>query len=296
MKIVGLMCVRDEADLLPQVLPHVRGLVDHLYVYDDGSQDDTWDMVKDEHYAMRLVDDKTRIDHYRGNYHHLLERIKKDFKNEEVWVVITMGDRFYLNKTPREIVEGAKYFDAVEGIQLDFLRHRMDKWTPENDPYPDLSDIRTLARWFKHDEHCIVAYKVRPELDYVTAKYPWPKGIRNVQYKARDMDHKLSLDLPFLEHQGRRTPRAAMQRYTKGQRVVSKKYIYDLSSYKGVMNTMGKFYYHYRIHPWINTDSLVPFIEFYNSPANADRPLNRSYFRGMETLSQMIELPSRTDL
>jgi hypothetical protein len=290
------MCVRDEADLLPQVLPHVRSLVDHLYVYEDASRDDTWSLVKNEHYATQQQPD--RMDRHRGNYRHLFNQIKKDFPNEEVWVVITMGDRFFLNSTPRQIVEDARTggFEAVEGVQLDFLRHRMDPWTEANDPYPHYSHIRTLARWFKFDERMIIAYKITPQLSYDSAKYPWPQGIQKVQYKWRDMDGELSLDMPYLEHQGRRTPAAAMDRYTSGSRKISKKYKYDLSSYKSTCESMNNFYGHYRIFPYFDTSSLEPFVDFYNSPANTNRPLNRSFFRGMEALSKMIELPPRRDL
>ena len=137
MKTVGLMAVKDEADLLPQVYPHIRNLVDYLYVYEDGSQDDTWELVKDSDYAIRQVDDTNRPKIARPNYYHLLEKVKQDFKNEDVWCFITMGDRFFLNQTPEEIVDRAGNLNAVEGVQLDFLRHRCDPWTEENDPFPD---------------------------------------------------------------------------------------------------------------------------------------------------------------
>jgi hypothetical protein len=291
-KIVGMMCVKDEADLLPQVLPHVRGLVDHLYVYEDGSQDNTWDLVKDEHYVMRRQDDRARTNHNRGNYHHLLEKIKKDFKGEEVWAIITMGDRFYLNKTPRQIVEEAGKFDAVEGVQLDFLRHRLDPWTEENDPYPDFSDIRTLCRWFKFDERCIVAYKVTPELSYRDAKYPWPRGIKEVQYKHRAMGGLLSMDMPYLEHQGRRSPKAAIARYQNGSRVQSKKYNYDLSSYERAVETMACFRDNYRMFPWVDNASIEELVKFRNDKqyqGNPGKPAMHALF--MEAEAEFIRNP-----
>jgi len=299
--VVGIMCVRDEADLLPMVLPHVRGLVDYLYVYEDGSQDGTWDLVKNEYYAIRKQDDKHRLVSSRGNYHHLLEKIREDFKGEDVWIVITMGDRFYLNKTPREIVANAvaKGFETVEGVQLDFLRHRMDPWTEENDTYPDYSNIRETARWFKHDERCVVAYKLTPALSYKTAKYPWPRGLNNVQHLFRDMGGEISTDMPYLEHQGRRSPKACMIRYTNGSRGASKKYDYDFSSYARVVETVSKFYWAYKLLPWIDSSSLEEMVSIRNNMSyrgNEGKPALRELYRAKERKYSESPPPPRRDL
>ena len=297
-KLVGLMCVRDEADLLPLVLPHVRGLVDYLYVYDDLSQDGTWDLVKDEHFAFRGQDDPDRSARTRGHYHFLLERIRRDFEGEDVWIIITMGDRFFLNKTPRQIVEEAGEFEAVEGVQLDFFRHRMDPWTEENDPYPDYSDIRNTCRWFKHDERCIVAYKLTPNVSYLTAKYPWPQRIKSVQYSHVTMGETVSVDMPFLEHQGRRSPKAAMDRYTNGSRGMSRKHRYDVSSFDSTMRTMGKFYFHYRSLPWVDASSLAEHVSIMNNFVNdgRDRSALKVLFREKEVAYKTTPPPPRKDL
>lgn len=305
MKIVGLMCVKDEADLLLQVYPHIRERVDHLYVYEDGSQDGTWDIVKDADYAIRKVDDKNRLNIARPNYHHLLERIKKDFGSEEVWVVITMGDRFFLNKTPRQIVQGAREtgrgFPVVEGVQLDFLRHRVDPWTEENDPWPELSEIRSICRWFKFDEKCVVAFELHPQLSYMSSKYPWPRNMPagwEVQYGARAMDWKLSTEMPFLEHQGRRTPKAAMWRIDSGsrKRSIHKHLSQDFSSYEAVLRTIPGMYMQYKLFPWTSNDCLAEFVDLYNA-GNLNVKTSRRYFHwGIEYMVKRFPLPPREDL
>jgi len=298
-KVIGLMCVKDEADLLPQVIPHLEPLVDYLYAYDDGSTDDTWKYVKHVDYSIRKVDDKTRIDHphNRANYHHLLEKIKADFKGEDVWVVITMGDRFYLNQTPREIVERAREFDAVEGVQLDFLRHRLDPWTKENDPFPDMSNIRQLCRWYKFDERCIVIYKMHDRLSYLSSKYPWPRGLKNVQYKARAMGHMLSLDMPYLEHQGRRSPKHCVWKYTSGSRRVSRKYDpAHFASFDAVMEHKKEIYEQYRLFPWTDGSNLDKLVEHFNDINWKPKPNRRYFFWGMEEMAKTNPLPPREDV
>jgi hypothetical protein len=274
------MCVRDEADLLPQVYPHIRANVDYIYAYDDGSQDDTWEYVKDSDYAIRKEDDKNRPDIHRPNYHHLLEKIKEDFKGEEVWAIIAMGDRFFLNIPPRTIVRDAVAggYEAVNGVQLDFLRHRWDPWTEENDPWPDMSEIRKLCCWCRFDEQCIVAFKVTDETSYLKSKYPWPRGIKKVQYNYADMGNKLCVEMPFLEHQGRRTPKAAIWRKESGSRPVSKKHGHlKFGSVHEVIDSQKGLYEAYKVLPWIGPETLHKIVELHNEE-NWQNPVQRRYF------------------
>ncbi|GAF89155.1 unnamed protein product, partial [marine sediment metagenome] len=179
---------------------------------------------------------------------------------------------------PRQIVEEAGEFKAVDGVQLDFLRHRFDPWTEENDLWPDMADIRNICCWFKHDERCIVAYKVTENISYLEAKYPWPRGIRGVQYNVVDMDEKLSVDMPFLEHQGRRSPKASIWRYTSGSRPLGRKHQHlKFGSFDEVMETQRELYGQYRLLPWVGTESLAKLIEMYNEE-NWQNPVQLRYF------------------
>ena len=291
MRTVGIMCVKDEADLLPQVYPHIRRNVDYLYAYDDGSQDDTWEYIKHSDYAIRKEDDKDRPRIHRPNYHHLLEKIKQDFKGEEVWAIISMGDRFFLNTTPRAIVQDAREYEAVNGVQLDFLRHRWDPWTEENDPWPDMSDIRRICSWCRFDEQCIVAFKVTDETSYLKSKYPWPRGIKSVQYSYADSGDKLCVEMPYLEHVGRRSPKAAIWR------PVSKKNPHlKFDSFDDIMETQKNLYEQYKLLPWIGLETLHKIVELYNEE-NWRNSVNRRYFFwGLEQALNMGWKPERKDL
>jgi len=299
MRTVGIMCVRDEADLLPQVYQYIRRNVDFLYAYDDGSQDDTWEYIKHSDYAIRAVDDKNRLDIYRPNYHHLLEKIKQDFKGEDVWAIIAMGDRFFLNTLPRAIVRGAisAGYEGVNGTQLDFLRHRCDPWTEENDPWPDMSEIRKICSWCRVDEQCIVAYKVTDETSYLKSKYPWPRGIKSVQYNYKDMGNKLCVEMPFLEHVGRRSPKAAMWRKESGSRPVSKKHDHlKFGSVEEVIATQKGFYEAYKVLPWVGLETLHKLVEMYNEE-NWQKPVQRRYFFwGLEQALEYGWRHERTDV
>jgi hypothetical protein len=228
--------------------------------------------------------------------------MKQDFGKEEAWVVSAEGDRFYLNKPPRQIVEEAGANGAVEGVQLDFLRHRADPWTEENDPWPDLSNIRQLCRWFRIDERFVVAWKLQPHLSYLEAKYPWPRGMQNlpIQYGNSAMDGAISLDMPYLEHFGRRTPKATMWRQNSGSRKRSTtKYLGDsYETFDLVMETQKRFYAPYKMLPWIDKNSLDKLVEIKNAPNFQNRASARYFYWGVEHLfiAQGCKLPPRTDL
>jgi hypothetical protein len=295
MKTVGIMCCRDEGDLLPQVYPHIRERVDYLYAYDDGSIDGTWEFLKYADYAIRKEDDTNRPGIARPNYHHLLEKIKADFKGEEVWCFITMGDRFFLNKEPRQIVEEAGDHTAVNGVQLDFLRHRIDPWTEENDPWPDLGNIRNLCRWFRFDEQCCVAFRLDDRLSYLEAKYPWPRGMQygSIQYS---LGEKISVDMPYFEHQGRRTPKARIWREESGSRPKSEKYShYDNESFAGVLETQKRMYLPYRVLPWVGLESLDKVVELHNEDCWQNAANLRYFFLGLEYAYQRGWVPPTRD-
>lgn len=302
-KVIGMMCVRDEADLLPEVLEHLDGKLDALYVYEDGSQDNTANILLESPqvtYLMSRNADRNRMPIERPNYHHLLEKIKEDhdLENEDVWVVITMGDRFFLNKTPRQIVEEAGDFTAVEGVQLDFLRSRMDPWTAENDTWPVYTEsLRKICRWVRVDERCIVAYKATNEASYRNARYPWPRAIGTPQYDRAVMEEKVSLDMPFLEHQGRRSPKAAMARVASGSRQLGRKFLhYDLRTFKSTVECNKTMYQPHNLFPWIGLDSLVPIVRWCGCKAFSDLKSKQWFFEGVEAAWQNTPLPERTDI
>ncbi len=291
MKVVGIMCVKDEADLLPEVLEHLDGELDALYAYDDGSIDRTLSILLESStvtYAFAKVADRERLPIARPHYHHLLQQIKRDYADcdEPVWIVITMGDRFFLNKMPRQIAEEAEAggYTTVNGVQLDFLRHRADPWTEENDTFPNYpKSLRNICKWIKHDEDCVVAYKLSPERSYLEAKYPWPRGGHTkVQYAPGDMDNKLSIEIPFLEHQGRRSPNAFKWRIESGSRKLSAKINLPGTSFEEIKLKQKKWYDQWKLIPWVNTSSLHQLILMHNEPEWKFKAKKRSYWDPVE--------------
>ena len=294
MKLIGIMCVRDEADLLPEVLEHLKDKVDMVYAYDDGSIDGTYKILCDApvvSYVIRKEWDLERITRRkisRPNYYHLLEKIKKDHlgSKEPVWIFITMGDRFYLNKYPRQIAEEAEAggYATVYGGQLDFLRHRVLPWTKENDTFPNYKEsLRKSCKWFKLDEECIVAYKLSEERSYLRAVYPWPRGEQGkIQYKREDTGDKISTEVPFLEHQGRRSPNSLKWRIESGSRVLSKKTTLPSTSFDDIKLYQKKWYDQYKLIPWVDASSLNQLVLQHNEEEWKPKARKRVYWEALE--------------
>lgn len=238
MKVLGFMSTKDDAFILPEVLPHIRPLVDHLLVFDDYSIDGTWDLVSNESYAFHQPNPRLPSDG-RSNYQHLLDVARKnfDYNNEEIWAIITEGDKFVLNKPPRQAIEEAIEggFTAMEAIQIDFSRHPNDYWTEENDTYPNYNpSIRKQCRWACLDEGNVHAFKLTDQLTYSGQKYPWPGNRGRTQFPGFFEDRLVNKEQMFWEHH-RGSPNTLKWRIQNGSRKQSSRHVLDFTSYDSLL-------------------------------------------------------------
>jgi glycosyltransferase involved in cell wall biosynthesis len=215
MKVIGILRVKNEADLLPAVLENVIGGVEEIFAYDDNSTDGTREILE-AHPAITIVPfnpgftmelQKTRV----------LEQQIKDkypYQTEEIWTALLAGDLFWLNKTPFEAAWKAHAlgYDLQNGVAIDFGRW---KWDEATDTWPNWHmDIRHLCQWCAIIEKLPVVWKVA---DYTRWKrLPWPGGFNK-------RNTKMNRDFPFLEHQGKRSPKYHQSKYATGSRPLSKK-------------------------------------------------------------------------
>src|SRR3972149_3505094 len=137
MKIIGTLDTKSDGDIITEVLDQAASLFDVIYAYDDDSLDNTNTILKEHKAVSKLwkasefsLEEKARYKQHRRGW--LLEQVKKDFPyaKEEIWVVRLEGDRFFLNQSPKEIVERAirADMDSRCGVMLDFRRHRLEGW------------------------------------------------------------------------------------------------------------------------------------------------------------------------
>ncbi len=210
MRVVGILRVKNEADLLPAVLANVENGVEEIIAYDDNSTDDTLDILH-SHPSVTVEPFNPEFTVELQKTQTLEQRVKERFPylSEEVWVALLAGDLFWLNKTPHEAAVQAheQGYDLQNGIAIDFGRW---EWEEGTDTWPNWHmDVRKLCRWCAIIEELPVVWKVS---DYtVWKRLPWPGG-----FKKRNVGK--TIDFPFLEHQGKRSPKYHQWKYLKGSR------------------------------------------------------------------------------
>lgn len=97
----AILCVRDEADVLPQSLGHLLGWCDALHIYDTGSSDESWEIVQD--FARRdqrvrpFATEPVVFDNdLRGR---VFEKIRGELRHGD-WVCRADADEFYHTPPP----------------------------------------------------------------------------------------------------------------------------------------------------------------------------------------------------
>lgn len=296
MRVVGILRVKNEADLLPEVLENVSVGVEEIFAYDDNSSDGTLEILK-AHPAVTHIEpfdpsftqelQKTRL---------LEQRVKEryPYQTEEVWVALLAGDLFWLNMNPTEAANLAvsKGCDLQNGIAIDFGRWQ---WDDETDTWPEYpKSLRELCRWCNILEKLPVVWKVA---DYTLwRRLPWPGG-----FNKRNVG--VTTEFPFLEHQGKRSPKYHQWKYgsgsraqpmVRGVRVTQDYWSYDASYEHG--RKLGYWNNRKRV-PWTGMETIARLVELYDMDREEEQAVYRSYDgHRHDDFPPRIDLSPRTDL
>jgi len=207
--------VKDDGDLLQFVLDHAL-VYNAIFAYNDGSRDNTEDILKNHPKISKYVNREDFSIEERQKYpqhrrHHLLQMVMDEYSTyntEDIWIVRMEGDRIPMNHDPQDICNRAAFNGhvAAAGVMVDCRIGPNEEW-PKLDSYPNWhKPISIIQNWARVDDvHPIVAFKVEDGIRYsVTKPRPWPVVLGSSSYIEGDLVHK---DMPFFAHHGRRGPR-----------------------------------------------------------------------------------------
>jgi hypothetical protein len=175
MKLHAIMVTRDDGDIIAQVLKHLLGQVDFLYVYDTGSLDDTWSQV------LTLAKHESRLIPFKSEpavffdalksypFDHFRHRFRKGD-----WILKVDSDEFYLDNVRSFIQTKVKWYENVVFYTIrnyKFTSEDAKAWDEGRETLGDrirpIQDRRKYWQTYPYGEARI--YRYRPTMRWV----PW---------------------------------------------------------------------------------------------------------------------------
>ena len=165
MAVRGIMVVRDEGDIIGQVLGHLLTWLDALYIYDTGSGDGTWEIVREVARQDRRVValGSEPVVFHNGVRAMVFDRVRERFREGD-WVARLDADEIY------------------HGAPAEFLRERVERGEGRvfAQLYEFLITKREAAAWERGEE--TLADRARPIEErrrrYVVQAFPEPRLFR----------------------------------------------------------------------------------------------------------------------
>jgi glycosyltransferase involved in cell wall biosynthesis len=198
--IVGMMWNKNEGDILPEIIASALQHVDTLVIADDGSTDNSWDIIQSASH------------HHKDQIEHIS---RYDFR--DTWVQVIESDIMIMDTDVRTAISERAVGDTFVKWALINGVIPPDRDWDEFDEYPywskPIQDILTHGHWIEE-----MTYTFRPfnNLFFDRGPWrPWPKGFS--QHLPANQEVRGDYT-PLLAHYGYRGPTHVHKKY-KGTKV-----------------------------------------------------------------------------
>lgn len=235
--IVGMMWNKNEGDILEEVIESALGSVDTLFIADDHSTDDSWDIIQS--FGSRVEYMWNKRDHPGApvQRQHLLNEIRKRYKPEDTWVQVVESDIMILDTDVRTAIKEWAHEDIGVTWQLLNGAREVSTWD-DWDTYPkwqtSIKEVLPYAHWI---EHMLYTFRPLPDLYYnVDTWRPWPAGWTKYVKELPLKRGKKGPNSPLLAHYGYRGPMHFKYKY--GNKVFRKYPSWDLTNRQTVKDTV----------------------------------------------------------
>lgn len=168
------MLVRDEADILPESIPHYLSWLDGLYVMDLGSSDDTWQVLRDlAARDSRLVLHATRNLVFQEGLRAILFDAYRDRFRDGDWIVKADADEFYDVPPPAFIRDQVRPCESCVYVQWYYFRLTSVEVEPLEQGVVSMAEerrrpIAARRRYYKMPSHA------EPRLFRYRSTMRWP--------------------------------------------------------------------------------------------------------------------------
>ena len=191
------MCViKNEADIIANTLQEASLWADKIYVYDNGSTDNTWDIIQSLKSNIIIPwksDPKPFCESLRGE---IFQEFRKNSKHGDWWCRLD-SDEYYI-KNPRDFLQKVPFYThVVWGLAIEYYLTQTD--LNALDFELPINELLKTIRYYKtqNSEHRFFRYRSRLEWP---AGEPWPRHMGAVSkqripykhYKYRSPDQALT--------------------------------------------------------------------------------------------------------
>lgn len=212
--IVGMMWNKDEGDLLPDTISSALKHVDTLVIADDGSTDNSWDVIQGfaAHHRDQIEHIQRKPDKGdKGQKQSLLSLIQSRYRAEDTWVQILESDIMILDTDIRRALRERSNDTQLKWQLLNASPAPGQGWD-DIDEFPTWS--RPIQEVMTHAHKLeLMPYTFRPfkELRYDYNNWrPWPQGFTRVSSNTLSAPTDYT---PLLAHYGFRGPTHFFKKY-----------------------------------------------------------------------------------
>ena len=151
MRIFALCLARDEADVITQTLTAAATWSDAVYVFDNGSEDGTWEAVLDLAATdSRIVPDRRDSTPYSPNLRRVLFEAHRANATDGDWWCVLDADEFYIDDPRAFLAHVPRRFDEVWAASFEYYFTEKDVARYTRDPtlYGDDVPVEQKLRYY----------------------------------------------------------------------------------------------------------------------------------------------------
>ncbi len=194
MKLHGLSLVKNEADVIAQSLTAAAQWADFVYVYDNGSNDGTWEIVHDlaASHDNVIPYKQEALPYSQALRKHLFEVYRRDGARGDWWCLLD-ADEFFIDDPRTFLAAVPEPFDEVWSASFEYYFTDIDAARYEEDPgaYADDVPVGAKLRYYINNWSEPRFFRDTERLEWLEGGWPdrlgpaYQKRIRLKHYQYR---------------------------------------------------------------------------------------------------------------